>query len=306
MLTSNARGLLGALVEAGQPGLQVHEISEHVVKAVADGTYGQGTAHSVKTVAAALETPVSRVALAFDDLARAGIINVSVAGRATVVGGTSPSAGRATDVAAWLTALIQAGVYPAGTPLPPIPRLSTAFVAHKTDVRAALRILQQSRVVQCRRKAVARVEMALPFPADAPPDPLRLAKRLRTTKSAPDLDFDTAVSAAARRARNWWRSRTNVDPDVLSRHIDVMRLMAGHLLPMATSQVTCCEDEVVLRRAAVTACLPWPEEAKGRSWRAACLGTALTELLLIKSRPAPPPPEGPRTTASTSGFLAQP
>ncbi|MFF3786324.1 hypothetical protein [Streptomyces sp. NPDC001933] len=95
MFTGNARDFLGALVEAGHPGPQAHEISEHLLMAVKDGTYKKGSALSAKKIAATLQAPVTRVALALADLAHAGYINITATGRATVAGRTPPSVDRA-------------------------------------------------------------------------------------------------------------------------------------------------------------------------------------------------------------------
>ncbi|MFD5506057.1 GntR family transcriptional regulator, partial [Streptomyces sp. NPDC127061] len=88
--------------------------------------------------------------------------------------------GRANDVATWLTTLIQAGVYPAGSLLPRFRRLTPTLATHEVNVRAALRILHARGVVLCRPGAVARVESPLPFPTAAPPNPLEMTKSLRS------------------------------------------------------------------------------------------------------------------------------
>ncbi|MFD0296966.1 GntR family transcriptional regulator [Streptomyces sp. NPDC127118] len=81
--------------------------------------------------------------------------------------------GRANDVATWLTTLIQAGVYPAGSLLPRFRRLTPTLATHEVNVRAALRILHARGVVLCRPGAVARVESPPAVSHSGPAQPAR-------------------------------------------------------------------------------------------------------------------------------------
>ncbi|CAL9453597.1 hypothetical protein [Streptomyces sp. enrichment culture] len=99
-LTTDARRLLRALMEAEHPGPSVADIADHVRQAIRDGTYPPGTLLTAGRLAADTQTPTpERLDLALQDLRHEGLVALTPSHRTRVTG--RPSTPHVTCRPAW-------------------------------------------------------------------------------------------------------------------------------------------------------------------------------------------------------------
>ncbi|MEK8146337.1 hypothetical protein NKH18_48985 [Streptomyces sp. M10(2022)] len=143
-LAGDARALLKAVAHAGQPGPSVVDIAEQIRHAIATGAHRWSSPAGATRIATDLGVPVVRVELALEDLVGTGLIRMSAGGRVSVPGDDQAApTQRAREIADWITELIQAGVYPAGTHLPKSRQFRISLVSSSESVRDALHLLQK-------------------------------------------------------------------------------------------------------------------------------------------------------------------
>ncbi|MFD5454111.1 hypothetical protein [Streptomyces olivaceus] len=84
-LTTDARRLLRALMEAEHPGPNVADIADHIRQAIRDGTYPPGTLLAAGRLAADTQTPTpERLDLALQDLRHEGLVTLTPSHRIRV------------------------------------------------------------------------------------------------------------------------------------------------------------------------------------------------------------------------------
>ncbi|MGW4735201.1 hypothetical protein ACWEQC_39690 [Streptomyces shenzhenensis] len=288
------RRLWQALIDAEHSGPSVCDAAAHLARAIETHDLGPGTVVSATRIASALETPVQRVRLAIQDLLSARILIRTHTGQ-TVVPGSRGLIDHPTRIAEWLTLLVDTGVYPAGTLLPPQPALAQSLVSKRSDVRTALRQLHAGKVLACHP---GQRPLVRPYrPAPPPPDLHHAITRLRHASTADAGVVDTSAAAvreAARTARTWWAHRANPARDLLTQCRHQFSTAAGHRISQLAA-TTSADTLVLLRRTAVTALAEWPDVGEDLIWRTACLGADLVQLLSLTE-----PPEA-RSAAPSGG-----
>jgi DNA-binding GntR family transcriptional regulator len=274
VLRGTGREFFHALLEAEKPGPTVAEIADRVHRGVKDGRYRPGLRLSRCLVAQECEASTERVALALQDLGDTGVLVVSPSGRARV---PSPSdvTVRATEIASWLTTLIELGAYPVGVCLPRSVDLARSLVSATPDVTGALRRLEDSGLLvrRGRRPVVA---------AEVSPQPLSLRSVINELAAlSPVSVTPERVRETAGITHNWWSCRSFPPPGTVHMVFQMMRAMTGRLLTEVRHDPQEQEARSVPLRAAATAIAPWPATSRAQTWRAACPGTALLELLSL-------------------------
>ncbi|HBF84505.1 MAG TPA: GntR family transcriptional regulator [Streptomyces sp.] len=280
-LAQNAWGLLDALAFTAIPGPSVQEIADGIREAIADGTYPRGILLAVRRIATDYRPPASirRVRLAARDLEAEGLIALSPSDHIRVVT-REEATDRPEQIAAWLSVLIQAGVYPPGSKLPVLTDLSRALLSPPPFVSRALHLLHETDVVTHRHGMRTTVRVTLPFDAVTPPDVHSLLPMLWNV-ALPDVDLShTGIRETCHRPHTWWRRRLTPHPDSLEHTLRALAAAAEYLLPLV-AQLHPDNPEVhaSLRRTAVTALAIRPPTSEGQVWRVACLGAAVLEVL---------------------------
>lgn len=283
-LLHSAWWLLNALLAAAARGPSVREIADRVRELITNGTYPPGSRIGIGRIAAEVGCPSAstrRVRLATRDLEAEGLVTFTPSDRVRVAD-TREVDDRPTQIAAWLRVLIQAGVYPPGSNLPPRPDLARGLVSPPPFVTRALHLLHDDSVITPSRKRGVRptVQTTLPFPVVPPPDLDSLFPRLLTL-ALPDADLShTGIRQMCNRSHTWWRSRLTPHPETLRHTHRALAAAAEFLIPLAQSRHPNNPDVyATLRRTAVTALAAVPSDSGGQSWRAACLGAAVLEVL---------------------------
>ncbi|MEU4486607.1 GntR family transcriptional regulator [Streptomyces purpurascens] len=283
LLVSAARRLMRALMEAERPGPSVSAIADTVRRAITDGAHPPGSLLGARRIATQVGAPtVERVDLALQDLQREGLLNISPSKRVRVVG-RAQRAERPEQIAEWLRYLIQSGVYPPYTVLPPLQPLARSLVSSTPDVTEALRLLAKQHILLIRRGHRALVLPDPPFPTAAPPDLDDLILAL-TRRATPDEQLTaTDVLAACTQTHSWWASRTLPPPDKADVLIATLTAAVTRLVSRAAEH-HCQDPEVrtILRRAAVTALKERPSDRWEQIWRTACLGTLVRDLYQLE------------------------
>jgi DNA-binding FadR family transcriptional regulator len=268
-----AGDLFKALLDAERPGPTVAELADQIHRAVKEERYWPGLELSVKRLAAEHRATKERVALALRDLSARGIVVLSPAGRASVPA-PSGDADHPTEIARWLTTLVEHGVYPADGCLPPHGNLARSLVSSVSHVNTALRQLRRSGLLNVRSGGPATV-------AGAPARLVDIQSVITQARSHPSVPATPArIRASATAARQWWLHRDAPPPEKAELLFRTLQGMTAALLPAAPSLTALSPEarEAVLR-AAVTATAPLPGSPQERTWRTACLGAALLDVL---------------------------
>lgn len=281
-LAQSAWELFRSLVAASRPGPGVKEIADRIRESIATGGYSPGILLSVGRIAADVDCPlasIDRVRLAAQDVEAEGLITYSPTDRIRVAM-REEATDRPEQIAAWLSVLIQAGVYPPESKLPALPDLARALVSPPPFVSRALHLLHDTGVVTHHRGMRTAVRPVLPFDVSSPPGVHSLLPLLWTV-ALPDVDLShTGIRETCHRPYVWWRSRLAPHPDSLEHALRALAAAAEYLLPLVAQQYPDNpEVHATLRRTAVTALAVRPPTSEGRIWRAACLGAAVLEVL---------------------------
>ncbi|MGW2840592.1 GntR family transcriptional regulator [Streptomyces sp. NPDC001493] len=196
--------------------------------------------------------------------------------------GRSTSSERPREIADWLITLIRAGVYPPMSQLPSLATLATAMVSDHVAVARALRLLDQQDFIAVRHGVRPVVLATVPVPVLAPADLSRLLTRLKPLV-LPDTDLSgTGIAEMCRRARARWATRSFALAREQAEIFGALATAAHHLIPLAAEKHPHHPDVLTpLRRAAVTALAEDPPTVAARSWRTACLGAAVREVLVL-------------------------
>ncbi|MYR58057.1 GntR family transcriptional regulator, partial [Streptomyces sp. SID625] len=181
---NGARGLMRALLEAERPGPTAAGIAARLRRAIRSGHYPPGARLLRARITADVgDVPRDRIDLALHDLRDEGLVVIGASGGARTAGAVPDPAGRAE---AWLRFLIQCGVYPPGSPLPPAKVLgqSLATATHTMD-RAVRSLAEQHIVVRPSAQAI-HVHPEPPLTLTEPPELDVAARQLhhRTASSA--------------------------------------------------------------------------------------------------------------------------
>ncbi|WP_093763200.1 GntR family transcriptional regulator [Streptomyces sp. BpilaLS-43] len=280
-LARNTWSLLDALACAALPGPSIQEIAGQMRRSIADGTYVPGILLTARRIATEYRPTASilHVRLAASDLEAEGLITLSPSDHIRVVT-RQETTDRPERIAAWLSVLIQSGVYTPGSRLPALPKLARALVSPTSFVSGALGLLHDTGVVTRHRGMPTTVRPTLPFGAVTPPDVHSLLPMLWNV-ALPDVDLShTGIRETCHRTYTWWRSRLAPHPDSLDHTLRALAAAAEYLLPLvAQRHPDNVEVHATLRRTAVTALAVRPPTSEGRIWRAACLGAAVLEVL---------------------------
>ncbi|MFE6459237.1 GntR family transcriptional regulator [Streptomyces cinereoruber] len=281
-VSTAARILLRALLEASRPGPSVEEIADRLRRGIADGAYPPGSVLSRVRIlrdVGLTKASESRADRAFQDLVAEGLITISLSKRVQVAG-----QGELPDQLALTTELLRAlvvgGVYPPMSSLPTRPKLSQALATEKSITTRALRQLHDEGFLSVHRSAGSVVRPVAPVPVSAPPALEVLVGRLRSAASSGAPLTPADIRANCRSARAWWRQRSAPPAESLRRMRQVLVATAADLLPLAACRHP--DDpsvHAVLRRTAVVALYDWPAELRIEVWRLACLATAVLEVL---------------------------
>ncbi|NYV72813.1 GntR family transcriptional regulator [Streptomyces sp. UH6] len=274
LVTLRGKGvdLFRVLIEAEKPGPKVAEIADQIHRAIKDQQHWPGQRLAAHKIAVELSAPTERVKLALRDLADAGIVTLSSSGRASVAA-PAPAASRPETVARWLTALIEHGVYPPGRRLPRRPDLARSLVSSTAHVTAAVHQLRNSGLLTV---ASGHATVA----ATAAAQPLDVQSVITQLPPAPAAETAADIRRTAAAAHQLWLHQVVPSPNEL-RHVfrTLQRTTAG-LLSAATPLTDLDrETQTAVRRAAATAIAPLPASPQERTWRTACLGAALLDVL---------------------------
>ncbi|MFE0772259.1 GntR family transcriptional regulator [Streptomyces sp. NPDC058861] len=280
-----ARGLLRALMEASRPGPSVREIAERLHAEIADGTRPPGSVLSRRRIRADVglaPASESRVDLALQDLAAGGLVTVDPSNMARVVDQERPPRDQLDLAADVLRVLISSGVYPRLSPLPKREELAQVLATKRPIVGQVLRRLHDEEILSVYPGVGVVVRPVLPFPVNTPPALENLADRLRrAAPSGTDLDH-AGIRKSCQQARSWWHLRSAPTSESLRRARQILVAAAADLLPLIARRHP--DDPVVhavLRRTAVVALHDWPAQRDIEVWRAACLATAVLDVLTL-------------------------
>lgn len=278
-LHGSGRAFFLALLEAEKPGPTVPEIADRVHREVKNGNYRPGQCLARRRIAEEYGACEVRVKLALEDLERNGVVALSPSGRARVPA-PFEGANHAQEIADWLGALINWGVYPAGTPLPARKTLARSLASSTADVTRALRRLQGQGMLLWRPRTQPRVAPTAP-PASPVPVSLNTAITKLPSPSATPVNPETARETAMV-ARAWWSHRSFPPSESIRVVFRMLQAMASHFLTTGAYMVPQnAEAYSTLRRAAATATAPWPDSPHSQAWRTACLGVALLDVLAL-------------------------
>ncbi|MGW4442011.1 hypothetical protein [Streptomyces sp. NPDC004682] len=288
-----AQNLIRALLEATQRGPSVEELSDQIRKSVADGDYPPGLVMPMRKVAAEVgytQSSVVRVELAVSDLQAEGLVTVEPYHRFRIVGAATTH--RPTRLADWLRVLIEGGVYPPSNPLPLVQQLARTISSSPQYVTLALRQLSDENLLHFEPGRRPSLRYSHPLIAGGGPTLEELISRVRRRAEAlpaPAPGHDP-LRQVCQRLGLWWRTRHMPQPAELDQAL--VRLIAA-VEPLIRSSVARHPHDPrvqsIVRRAALTASAPPPNDLDLRMWRAACLSTAVRELLdLTENIPSHP------------------
>ncbi|MEU6331533.1 GntR family transcriptional regulator [Streptomyces sp. NPDC047049] len=275
---SSARELLRALISTEPPSLPIAEVARRIDQQIAAGIYAPGTSLSMRSIADVLCVPVDSVSLALSDLARSGTIEAEGTGRFRIPHPDGES--RARQLANWLSELVAAGVYPAGSALPRRRELARVLVTSQEPLSEALCLLVEDGTLECdpQRRPIVR---ALKVPGHTTTGPLP-----RLTEPAHDVN-PASIRETVRTVHAWWTSRLAPHPSRVDRCIDQLCATAHHLEIRARSAAGAPAAEElrsVIARMKVTAAAVRQAAGENRLWRTACLATAVRDVLAIVER----------------------
>ncbi|MEU6245681.1 hypothetical protein [Streptomyces sp. NPDC047024] len=288
-----AQNLIRALLEATQRGPSVEQLADRIRKSVANGDYPPGLVMPMKKLAAEVgytQSSVVRVELAVNDLQAEGLVTVEPYHRFRIVGAATTH--RPTQVADWLRVLIEGGVYPHSSPLPLVQQLARTISSSPQYVTLALRQLSDENLIhfQAGRRPTLRYDHPL-IAGGGPPleELITLVRLCAEARPTPVSDHDSLRQVCGR-LWLWWRTRHMPQPAELDQAL--VRLIAA-VEPLIRSSVARHphdpQVQSIVRRAALTAAAPPPNDLDLRMWRAACLSTAVRELLDLTDGTPPRP-----------------
>ncbi|MBL1101914.1 GntR family transcriptional regulator [Streptomyces coffeae] len=273
----SARDLLRTLADTLPPFAPVAEVAQRIEQRVEVGTYPPGAVLAPGRIAADLGLPLQSVHLALSDLAGKGVIEQQANCRARVPG-ANPFNDRPRQLAQLLRALAAGGAFPPDTALPGRRELCRILVTGDKPFAAALRLLFQEGLLERdvrQRLTVRRGSVKRTNPPKLP-EPAGHVKSLR----------DDEIREAARTTRAWWNARLSPAPAALDQVIDqlgatahqlVDRAQPGSVPPSTTQQ----QLSALVARTAITGAAVHHPHIELRLWHAACLATAVCDLLAL-------------------------
>ncbi|MGP8301989.1 GntR family transcriptional regulator [Streptomyces inhibens] len=282
VLASSARELLRALRSTEPPVVPVAEVAQRIKQRIKDGIYAPGATLSPGRIAADLGLPLESVSLAMVDLADSGVIEKHANCRARVPG-THLSDDRPRQLAEWLQELVAAGVYPPGAALPARRELARILVTSQEPLIEALCILVEKGTLECDPNRRLTVRRDACRAIDAAHAPTCRLSRLPEPASEVDLT-STGIREAVRKAHAWWSARLSPPPASVDHCIDHLCAAAHHLVGRVRRDSTLPAEaeqhlRAVIARTAATAAAVHHPGFELRVWRAACLATAVGDLL---------------------------
>ncbi|CAO0836962.1 GntR family transcriptional regulator [Streptomyces microflavus] len=279
-LCTALRNLLLAMLEYSRLEPPVTGISDYLRGRIADGTCPSGSLLGARRTAAELcLAPVSvvRVKLALADLEVEGLVESNRTGT-RVTGAPAGRSERSAQVAQWLRTLIREGVYPPGSALPRVADLTRPLVTPRPVISSAVALLYDERTV---RSGVGNRAVVVRDPGFAVAAPLALTTvglRLTLAGSAGSDTSPQRVRETCRRARSWCHHRITPAPGRVPHTHRTLTSMAAHLIPAPHAHHQTPQAEATMRRAAVTALAPQPDDPQEQLRRTACLAAAVLEL----------------------------
>ncbi|MEU1626461.1 GntR family transcriptional regulator [Streptomyces sp. NPDC020096] len=283
LLTGQVRELLRAIHDSAPPRVPIAELTERIADAIEKGTYPAGSSLPVSRLVVDLGETVPRVRLALSDLVTAGVAEER--GRRAYVARPGSRAQCMTErLAARLRELIAADVYPPGTVMPTRAELARTLVSALHPVSVALRLLasEGTVVLPAGQRAVVSMTARIPTANSGTPQ--------ATRAECPDWAVRPArVHESALVVRSWWRSRVTPQPAALEYHLHQLGSVARQLVPQADSYRAGLPLNSEHRRhvRAVIARAIWlesadlPADVELGVWHAACLATAVGDLLQL-------------------------
>lgn len=251
---------------------------------IEDRSYLPGRVLTVRRVAADASMPSSQL----DEVRRGlrvlhdeGFLSLTPGGRVRIAAAAEERE-RPALIAAWLRELIQAGVYPPGAPLPTRWSLCRAMVSPERPVTRALHYLHDEHVVllKARREPLVR---ELPFVVEPSVDLDSLLDRVPAVDRPEGVDLSfSAIRRACEMTRTWWAHRTAGSPEEVAQVHRSLAVVATYLVPwVGDVRAHRHATAATLRRTAVTAAADVPADFYQQVWRAACLGSAVQEVVQL-------------------------
>ncbi|MEU8592252.1 hypothetical protein AB0D07_00750 [Streptomyces globisporus] len=279
-LCTAVRNLLLAMLEYSRLEPPVTGISDYLRGRIADGTCPPGSPLGARRIAAELclaPVSVERVKLALADLEAEGLVESTRTG-IRVTGAPAGRSVRSVQVAQWLRTLIGEGVYPPGSALPRVADLARPLVTPTPVISSAVALLDDEGTVRSGLGVRAVVVQHPGFAVAAPLDLTTVDRRLTLAGWAGSDTSPQRVHETCRRARSWWHHRITPAPGRVPHTHRTLTSMAAHLIPAAHAHHQTPQAEATMRRTAITALTPQPEDPQEQLWRTACLAAAVLEI----------------------------
>ncbi|MET8676032.1 DUF6415 family natural product biosynthesis protein [Streptomyces sp. NPDC004647] len=285
--TGQVRDLLRAIQDSNPPHIPVADVARCIADAITDGAYPVGSSLALGRLASHLGETVPRVRLALSDLATAGIVE-DRGGRSYVVepGGRRESTRE--RLARRLREQIAAGVYPPGTALPTQADLAHSLVSALGPMADALRILaaEGTLVLRAGQRTVVDTSVRIATP-HAEGGPLPSAVHPNPDDGPPASPVH--IRKSTRVPKYWWKSRVSPQSDTLDYHLNQLRAFTRQLIPEADAYRSRLpvgsglrqHVRTVIARAVELDSASLPSDITLRVWHAACLATAVSDLLQL-------------------------